>query len=269
MSTLFTGLLACGFYLASLGSRLRFMTAAADASRALTLSLWLALPALALHALTSWQVIASDGGLRLGLFNTASLVFLAIVLITHAVNVLRPVGNLLLVLYPLAVLSLLCALFFESHIPLRSDLGWGVGSHVALSILAYSLLTIAAVQAAALALLNRELKHRHTHGLIDLMPPLQTMEQLLFQLIWAGQVLLTLSILSGVVFIEDMFAQHLAHKTVLSILAWLIFAVLLWGRHRLGWRGRTAIRWTLAGFAVLILAYFGTKAVLELVLHRY
>ena len=72
----------------------------------------------------------------------------------------------------------------------------------------------------------------------------------------------------GVLFLEDIFAQHLVHKTVLSLTAWLVFAVLLWGRFQFGWRGRTAIRWTLSGFAVLLLAYFGSKFVLELVLMR-
>ena len=84
----------------------------------------------------------------------------------------------------------------------------------------------------------------------------------------ASQVLLALAILTGALFLENMFAQHLAHKTILSIIAWLVFAVLLWGKHRLGWRGTTAVRWTVAGFVLLILAYFGSKFVLELVLHR-
>ena len=94
------------------------------------------------------------------------------------------------------------------------------------------------------------------------------MERLLFRMIAVGFILLSVSLLSGLVFLEDIFAQHLIHKTVLSIAAWGVFALLLWGRWRLGWRGRIAIRWTLAGFAVLMLAYFGSKFVLELVLQR-
>jgi ABC-type uncharacterized transport system permease subunit len=87
-------------------------------------------------------------------------------------------------------------------------------------------------------------------------------------MIGAGFVLLTLALISGFAFLDDMFAQHLVHKTVLSTLAWLIFGGLLIGRFRYGWRGRTAITWTLSGFGVLILAYFGSKAVLELILQR-
>jgi ABC-type uncharacterized transport system permease subunit len=94
------------------------------------------------------------------------------------------------------------------------------------------------------------------------------MEYLLFQMLTTGIVFLTLSLASGFLFIEDLFAQHLVHKTVLSILAWIIFTGLLIGRSRYGWRGQTAIRWTLIGFALLLLAYFGSKLVLELILHR-
>jgi len=95
------------------------------------------------------------------------------------------------------------------------------------------------------------------------------MEHFLFQLIAAGFALLTLALFTGLIFVQNLFAQHLVHKTVLSLLAWLVFAVLLWGRWRFGWRGRTAIRWTLGGFASLMLAYFGSKLVLELILGRH
>jgi ABC-type uncharacterized transport system permease subunit len=91
------------------------------------------------------------------------------------------------------------------------------------------------------------------------------METLLFRIIALGYILLSLSLLSGVTYIDDIFAQHLVHKTVLSFAAWVVFAILLWGRWRFGWRGRTAVRWTLSGFGVLMLAYFGSKLVLEFI----
>ena len=94
------------------------------------------------------------------------------------------------------------------------------------------------------------------------------MEKLLFELIWIGFILLTLSVASGFIFLDDMFAQHLVHKTILSIIAWCIFAILLYGRHAQGWRGTTAIKLTIAGFVVLMLAYFGSKFVLEIILQR-
>ncbi|MEQ1638294.1 MAG: cytochrome c biogenesis protein CcsA, partial [Methylococcales bacterium] len=97
---------------------------------------------------------------------------------------------------------------------------------------------------------------------------LQTMESLLFQMIGTGMVFLSVSLISGFIFIENLFAQHLVHKTVLSILAWIIFTGLLFGRLRYGWRGKTAVKWTLSGFILLLLAYFGSKLVLELILHK-
>ena len=93
-------------------------------------------------------------------------------------------------------------------------------------------------------------------------------ESLLFGFLWAGWVVLSLSLISGWFFVEDMFAQHLVHKTVLSCIAWVVFGILLWGRNRLGWRGHRAIRWTLLGFILLMLAYFGSKLVREFILHR-
>jgi ABC-type uncharacterized transport system permease subunit len=87
-------------------------------------------------------------------------------------------------------------------------------------------------------------------------------------MIATGFVLLSLALVTGALFLEDIFAQHLVHKTILSIVAWVVFAILLWGRWRFGWRGRTAIRWTIGGFVFLMLAYFGSKFVLELVIGR-
>jgi ABC-type uncharacterized transport system permease subunit len=94
------------------------------------------------------------------------------------------------------------------------------------------------------------------------------MESMLFELLWIGVTLLAIAIVSGVIFIDDIFAQHLVHKTILSIVAWLLFSILLWGHYQLGWRSKTAVRFTLTGFALLMLAFFGSKLVLELILHR-
>ena len=115
---------------------------------------------------------------------------------------------------------------------------------------------------------NHALKNKSRLTNARLLPPLQTMESLLFELLWVGEILLTLAILSGFYFLEDMFAQHLVHKTVFALSAWFIYALLLWGRHQMGWRGTKAIRWALAGFVCLMLAYFGSKLVLEIILNR-
>jgi ABC-type uncharacterized transport system permease subunit len=124
------------------------------------------------------------------------------------------------------------------------------------------------LQAVLLSIQEHHLRNRHPGGYIRALPPLQVMERLLFQMIGTGFALLSAALLTGFFFLEDIFAQHLVHKTALSMAAWVIFGVLLWGRWKFGWRGRTAIRWTLSGFIFLLLAYFGSKAVLELILAR-
>lgn len=138
--------------------------------------------------------------------------------------------------------------------------------HVLISVSAYSILILAALQAVLLRVQDSHLHGKHPGGFVRLLPPLQTMERLLFQIIGIGFLLQSLSLLTGFIFLEDMFAQHLVHKTVLSVAAWVVFAVLLWGRWRFGWRGRVAIRWTLTGVLFLLIAYLGSKLVLELIL---
>lgn len=140
--------------------------------------------------------------------------------------------------------------------------------HIGSSMLAYAVLTLAAIQSAVIAVQDHQLKHRHTRGIIQVLPPLQLMETILFELLWVGVIMLTIAIGSGAVFIDDIFAQHLVHKTVLTIFAWALFSLLLWGHYQLGWRSQTAVRLTLAGFALLMLAFFGSKLVLELVLNK-
>lgn len=268
MSTVPYGLAACLFYLASVSAQLFALHDSPGRARAARLARQLAIPALLLHLASFYHVIIGPSGLDFGLFNAASLFFWAVAVLAYAGSFRMPLGNLLLIVYPLTVVALLTALFLRTPGAPLTPVGWGLGAHILLSILAYSILSIAAVQSAALGLLINRLKHRRLHGIVDLMPPLSTMESLLFRLIWTGETLLGVAILTGFLFLEDMFAQHLAHKTVLSLIAWSVFATLLWGRHRLGWRGITAIRWTLAGFCFLILGYFGSKFVLQIVLAR-
>jgi ABC-type uncharacterized transport system permease subunit len=136
------------------------------------------------------------------------------------------------------------------------------------ALLAFSVLSIAAAMAILLAIQERALRHRHITPWLTALPPLTLTESLLFRLIGAGFVLLTVALLTGILFVSNLFGQHLVHKTVLSIIAWLVFGALLYGRWRHGWRGRSAVNLTLIGMSVLVLAFFGSKFVLEVVLHR-
>lgn len=142
-------------------------------------------------------------------------------------------------------------------------------AHILLSALAAGLLSVAAILVLLLAAQSARLRGRRPLGLLAALPPMETMEAVVFQAVLGGFVLLSLSLLSGFLFIQDLFAQHLVHKTVLSIIAWCIFGALLLGRHFFGWRGRQALRFLLAGYVTLSLAYFGSRFVLEALLGRH
>jgi ABC-type uncharacterized transport system permease subunit len=227
----------------------------------------LGLLALLAHGLSLYLQLFTPTGLALDFFNAASLIAAAVILLTLLASRSIPVENLLLLLFPLGALTSLMAQFAPSGTVQTLNEHSGILAHILLSILAYGMLTIAMFQSLLLLLQDHQLKNKHPSGLIKNFPPLQTMESLLFGFLWAGWGLLSLSLLSGWIFVENLFTQHLAHKTILSVFAWLVFAVLLWGRQRLGWRGHKAIRWTLAGFCLLMLAYFGSKLVREFILH--
>ena len=224
--------------------------------------------AVGLHTWVLEQAVLLPQGVNLGFFNALSSTgwLIAVVLLLSAA--VKPVENLGIVLLPYSALTVLLAALFPSQRIVDSADQWPLELHIIISILAYSLLALATVQSLLLAVQNHRLRQRNPGGFVRGLPPLTTMESLLFQLIAAGFVLLSLSLLSGFLFLENIFAQHLVHKTVLSIVAWLVFGILLWGRWRYGWRGPIAVRWTLGGFVALLLAYFGSKLVLELILKR-
>ncbi|TLF49824.1 cytochrome C biogenesis protein [Halomonas urmiana] len=227
----------------------------------------LALFGLLCHLPLAATLLARGDSLLPGLSTSAVLVGALAVLLLLLVSLFKPVLNIATGLLPLAGLSLLLAAGLPS--PERATgMTPGIALHALSSALAFALLAIAAVQAVLLGIQNQALRHHHIRGVVQSLPPLTTMERILFELIWAGMILLTLSIVSGFLFVDDMFAQHLAHKSILSLAAWVIFATLLFSHHRLGWRGMRAVRWTLGGCLVLLLAYFGSKFVLEIVLDR-
>jgi ABC-type uncharacterized transport system permease subunit len=153
--------------------------------------------------------------------------------------------------------------------PVENMPSWELTAHIVLSIGAAALLFAAAVTALLLEFLDYHLRRRRLVNLPSILPPLDTLEIVMFRLIGAGFALLTLALFTVFVFVTNLLGQHLIHKTVLSLAAWVIFGVLMIGRIRYGWRGRSAVRWTLWGFAMLSLAYFGTKFVLETVLGRH
>lgn len=228
----------------------------------------LAIVAMLVHGYSAFSAIQSPAGVNLGFFKISSLIFWLINLYFLVSLVRRPLANLGIILFPLSALAVLVSVLAPGSTEPFDGFSKGMLFHIGSSVLAYAVLTIAACQAAAVAAMDYQLHHRHTRGLVQILPPLQLMETMLFELLWVGLVLLTIAIGSGMVFLEDIFAQHLVHKTVLTLCAWLLFATLLWGHHQLGWRSQTAVRFTMSGFIVLMLGYFGSKFVLELILQQ-
>jgi len=226
----------------------------------------LGLAGVILHTYVLSQNILIEGGINLGFFNAGSLVMWIILLLLMLSSLTKPVENLGIVLLPMTAIALALELYFPASHILPTGSPWSLRIHVIISLLAYSLFTLASVQAVLLSIQDHHLRHRHPGGFIRALPPLQTMEMLLFEMIGLGFLLLTFALISGFVFLDDIFAQRMVHKTFLSIIAWLVFGTLLWGRFKFGWRGQKALTWTLVGFVVLALAYFGSKFVLELVL---
>lgn len=222
--------------------------------------------ALIAHAISLYGEIFTGQGLSFGFFHVSSLIAWLVIAVTLVFSLRAPVTSLLLVMFPVALIAKLLAWLLPDQgaatVPGHSALL----VHVLMSILAYGILAIAAFQASLLALQNHQLRHRNPVRFNHTFPPLQTMEALLFQFVLCGEVLLTLALISGFVFLDNMFSQGVTHKTLLSCLAWVVFGILLWGRHVRGWRGSKAIRWTLAGFLLLMLAFFGSKLVREFIL---
>lgn len=225
--------------------------------------------ALALHAALlfgEWF----RGDLSLGLTNAASLVAWAIALLFLVAALFQPIQSLGMLILPVTALTVLLDWLLPTrHLALPGS-SPAQTAHIITSLLAYSLLTIAMVQGLFLGMQERALHRRQATGFLRNLPPLETMEHLLFRMIAVGFALLTFTLISGVFFSEELFGKpvRFTHHVVLSMVAWVIFAILLYGRARHGWRGRTAVRWTIAGFILLLLGYFGSKFVLEVVLQR-
>ncbi|MEJ2143123.1 MAG: cytochrome c biogenesis protein CcsA, partial [Gammaproteobacteria bacterium] len=221
-----------------------------------------------LHLLVIYHTSFTAQTIDVGFFSILSLVGWLIGLLLILSTFKQPVECLGIVVFPFAALSLGLAEGLNQPVYLTRNLPAGLEFHILMSILAYSMLSIAVVQAILLSIQERHLHNKQPGGFIRALPPLETMETLLFSMIGLGFSVLTISLASGLFYLENILAQHLVHKTVLSFGAWFLFGILLWGRFQFGWRGRTAIRWTISGFILLMLAYFGSKFVIELVLNR-
>ncbi len=225
---------------------------------------------LMIHGYILYATIFVGPGLTLGVGQAVSAVVWITAAIYFAASFFYSLEGLQTLLSPVAAVAVLLPLLFPEAHPLANTEVPAFRVHLLIALLAYSLFTIAALHALLMDLVERRLHHAARPTVFANLPPLLTMETLLFRVLWTGFILLTLTLGTGIVFSEEVFGKALpfTHKTLFGFISWCIFAALLGGRLIYGWRGRVAVRMTLAGFIALLFAYVGSKFVLEVILRR-
>lgn len=224
---------------------------------------------LLIHAWLLYQVIFANG-FNLGFFIVLSAISWLTVLIYGLTNLKHNLAGLqAFVLPPAAIFALLPASNVANHIVTTAESPLFL-AHIGIALLAYSLFTFATLHALIMTIAERSLHNKPTFIKLPSFPPLMVMENLLFRIIGMGFILLTITLISGILFSEQIFGKPMQfnHKTVFSIASWFIYGALLFGRYQYGWRGLKAIRWTIAGFVLLLLAYVGSKFILQVILGR-
>jgi ABC-type uncharacterized transport system permease subunit len=241
-----------------------------EVHRRVAIAPWLTACALIGHAFLASGTIVAVDGLDLSLANALSAVAGLTALFAWLGSLTRSLPGVAVVALPVAALaSWLPLLFANPHRFSFTEEPWAA-LHIAVALAAYALLIVAMMQALILMGLEKRLHRGLAEPNAGELPPLLTLERFLFRIVGAGYALLTLTLATGIFFSEQLFGKPLTfnHKTVFSVLAWFAFGALLVGRHRFGWRGRTALNWILFASALLLLAYIGSKFVLEVILLR-
>jgi ABC-type uncharacterized transport system permease subunit len=225
---------------------------------------------LALHGWLLYRDLFSAGNINLCFYFALSAIFWLTALIYWLADLKHQLNSLqAFVLPPAALFVLLPALAIKNHyMPQAAQPLFMV--HIGIALLAYSLFTFAALHALLMTIAERTLHNKPSFITLPSFPPLMVMETLLFKVITIGFVLLTFTLISGMLFSEQIFGKPLefTHKIVFSIASWVIYGWLLFGRYQYGWRGKKAIKLTLIGFLLLLLAYIGSKFILQVLLER-
>jgi ABC-type uncharacterized transport system permease subunit len=236
----------------------------------------LLLLAVAVHAVLITDDVFGAGGLRFGFAQALSSIFMVAGALLWLAGFFIAPGAMIALVMPMAALAVLLPLAFHGEALAAEGASLALRVHLGVSMLAYTLFTIAALHSVLMTAIDRHLHQpgretsRSIGALLTQMPPLLELEKLMFGQLAAGFVLLTASLASGIVFSQEVFGRPLkfSHKTVFGLIAWSIFAGLLIGRYAFGWRGKVAQRWLFFGFVMLLLAYIGSRFVFEVVLDR-
>lgn len=242
-----------------------------DGSRQrLTSALVVGLGALTAHFAELLPEILGGTHLNVGLGTSLSLVSAVVVALFLIANLREPLTALGLLIFPVAAVSTAIGWIFPGETYLPPSLPRTAVVHMTLALISYGIVALAVAQAILLTVQERKLHHKRPPGFFKALPPLETMERLLFSLIYVGFALLTLTLITGGVFAKVIFGRPLAftHHIIFAVLAWVSVGTLTGGRLIAGWRGKVAVTWTITSFVLLVLAYFGTKFVLTVFLGR-
>ena len=232
----------------------------------LKLAITIGFIAAAAHAFYASQVSIINGELNLGVGSVLTLISCILVSLYILGSLLMHIKRLGILVFPITLICLLSASLWLNEISDNiNQQNQSFNGHILISILAFAVLGIAAIQAILYAYQEKQIKLRTNPALLMALPPLQTMEQLLFRLVGVGFVLLTLTLVSGALFSQEIFGQAFAfkHHTILASMGWIVFAILLFKRMTSGIRGSQAVIWTIGGFVLIKLGYFGTKIISE------
>lgn len=222
------------------------------------------------HMLVLVNSVFTVNGQDLSTVNVALLTCWVIVVSVTAVSLKFPATLLLPVVYGFAAILLVASLFIPHHIIMHTiNIDLGLVTHISLSLLAYCVLIIATLYAVQFYFIDKRLKNRDIAIVQSHLPPLMQVERQLYQLLTIGTILLTLALGSGFLFLEGMFAKEFIHKTVLSILAWLIFSGVTVGHHQFGWRGKSVVITIMFASGFVTLAYFGSRFIQEVILLKF
>ena len=223
--------------------------------------------ALIFHAITLQQSIFNvDYGQNLSLLNMASVASLLISAIMTFVASKDRGWVLLPIVYSFSIINLALASFSPWEFITHLEDSPTLLIHIVLALFSYATLIIAALYAIQLAWIDYQLKNKKLFFNSE-MPPLLSIERIMFQITQVGLILLTLTLITGVVYLDNIFGRENIHKTTLSIMAWVVYIILLWGHHRKGWRGRKVVWFSLAGAFLLTLGYFGSRLIQEILAH--
>ncbi|WP_105190124.1 cytochrome C assembly family protein [Pseudoalteromonas sp. T1lg48] len=261
-------LLSCVFYAAATAHVLSRLFHAQGPSQKTTVIL--STLAILTHMVLLVNSVFTNQGQDVSFINVSLLTCWVIVLSVTAVSLKFPATLLLPVVYGFAAILLFASLFMPHHMIVQNiHLEAGLVAHITLSLLAYCILIIATLYAVQFYFIDKRLKRKDLAIVYSHLPPLMVVERQLYQLVTVGTALLTVALLSGFIFVDTMISKEYAHKTILSLLAWAIFAAVVFGRHLKGWRGKSSVLTIMVGAALLTLAYFGSRFVQEVILHRF